>query len=243
MKTTLLLASFIFATTLTMAQCDPMFDFGDEPFGVMPDTIMGFSDGEVDVLYTQQIDVKIPTDGTFAGAPFLTVDSVTIVSINGMPPGLSYECAENTSTECTYEGGSTGCAVISGIPWSGGVYDLNIILAVYTNLSVIPYEFDGYSITIDGPVGVEENFIVENIQLQPNPANNRVTLIANTTKSGDGVFRVFDLVGKQVYQESVQISTGTNSVTYDTNELSEGIYICKFDAFGESHTTRLVVVH
>jgi hypothetical protein len=247
MKTTLLLVSFLFATTLSMAQCEPMFDFGEEPFGVMPDTIMGFVDGEVGVLYTQQIDVKIPTDGAFADAPFLTVDSVSIITILGLPGGLTLDCAENTSTACTYLGGSTGCAVISGVPFSGGEYELGIVLNVYANLSgfptEIPYQFDGYSITIDGPVGVEDNMIVESIQLQPNPANNVVNLVANTTKSGNGTFMIFDLVGKQVHQESVQVSSGTNTISYNTNELPEGIYICKFEAFGESHASRLVVVH
>lgn len=227
-----------------MGQCEPIADFGDEPFGIEPDTIVNLLPGEVGVLYVQQIDVKVPSDGAFAELPFITVDSASIASVTGLPPGLTLECAGNAFTECTYLGGTVGCAVISGIPESGGTFDLNILLLVHTDgFGSIPFDFEGYTIFIDGPVGIEETLAIQSLTVQPNPANDLVRFNANTIKSGKGTLRIFDLVGKQVVQQSLQLSYGSNQINYNTSDLPEGVYICRFDAFGESQTRRLVVVH
>ena len=244
MKQILLFASLLFISNLTMGQCVPVADFGDDPFGIEPDTIVNLLSGEVDVLYIQQIDVKVPSDGAFADLPFIAVDSASIGSITGLPPGLTLECAGNAFTECTYLGGTIGCAVISGIPESGGTFDLVIQLLVHTNgLGSIPFPFEGYTIVIEGPVGIEETFAIQSMSIQPNPANDMVRFNANTIKSGNGTLRIFDLVGKEVHQQSLKLSSGSNQINYATSALPEGVYICRFEAFGESQTRRLVVVH
>lgn len=244
MKQLLLFASFVVISNLAIGQCVPVADFGDEPFGVLPDTVDNLLPGEVNVLYVQQIDVKVPADGGFAGFPFIAVDSASISSITGLPPGLTIECAENAFNECTYLGGTVGCAVISGIPESGGTFELNIQLLVHTDgLGAVPFGFDGYRIEIDGPVGIEETFAIQSVSVQPNPANDLVSIVANTIESGNGTLTIFDLVGKQVHQESMQLAIGSNQINYRTSSLPEGVYICRFDAFGESQTRRLVVVH
>lgn len=244
MRQILLLASCFFITQLAMAQCEPIFDFGDEPFGIEPDTIAGLMDGEVDVLYVQQIDVKVPADGSFLDLPFILVDSASISQIIGMPPGLSIECNGDAWGDCTYLGGSTGCAVISGIPESGGTFDLTIMLEVHTNgLGSVPFAFEGYSINIEGPVGVEETLAIQSLKIGPNPASNNVRLMASTLKSGEGTLRVMDLVGKEIYQQTVRLAAGSNQVDFSASSFPEGVYIVRFDAFGESQSRRMVVVH
>ncbi len=244
MKQVLLIATCFFISSMAIGQCVPMADFGDAPFGIEPDTIVNLLPGEVDVLYVQQIDVKVPVDGAFADLPFIAVDSASIASINGMPPGLSIECAGNAFEACTYLGGTIGCAVISGIPESGGTFDLEIQLLVHTDgFGSIPFLFEGYTIVIDGPVGIEETFAIQSLSIQPNPANDLVRFNANTIKSGIGVLQIFDLVGKEVHQQSLQLAIGGNQINYNSSLLPEGVYICRFDAFGETQTRRLVIVH
>lgn len=129
MKKLLLLTISLATAALSYSQCTPNTDFGDLPFGVAPDTLVNFVSGSVNNVYSQQIDVKVPTDGGFAGFP-VAVDSATVSSIDGLPPGLALECNGNAVTACTYLAGSEGCALISGIPTQGGTYELTINLMI-----------------------------------------------------------------------------------------------------------------
>lgn len=242
----LLLSGFgLVLSVWTFGQCEPIADFGDAAYGVAPDTVVNFVDGAVNTLYSQQIDVKVPVDGSFVGASFILVDSAQVTSISGLPAGLSLECNGNASSECTYLAGTVGCAVISGIPTSGGTYDLIVNLTVYTNLGPYPLPFTGYHIFIDGSTGLNDAPVLK-LQLadpKPNPAREKATIQIKAKNSGTGLFRVYDLVGKVVYTKNLMLTQGNNKLEYITSELPEGVYIYRVDAFGESMTSRLVVVH
>lgn len=244
MKKLLLFTLAIAAATFSYGQCTPTTDFGDAPFGVAPDTLVNFVSGEINSLYIQQIDVKVPIDGSFVGAP-IPVDSARVLSIDGLPEGLTLECAGNASTPCTYLGGTIGCAVISGVPTQAGNFELTIILEIYTAFGPIPFPFGGYTIFIEGPVGLDpyDNLAFKMGDIRPNPAHLSATLMVDSRESGKGEFRVFDLVGKEVYFKNIRLNQGSNKITYNTSELSEGVYIYRLDAFGETMTSRIVIVH
>lgn len=229
----------------SFGQCTPVADFGDEPFGVSPDTVQNFTMGLINNLYTQQIDVKVPADGSFAGVPFIMVDSAEVLSISGLPNGLELVCNPNATADCTYLPDSVGCALITGIPTESGTFDLVINLRVYT--TIIPYDlpFTGYRITIEGPSAVanpaELKFSIS--APLPNPANEKATFIITAPYSGTGKFRVFDLVGKEIYAKDVLFKQGKNRMDYGTVALPEGIYLYRIDAFNETITSRMVVTH
>ena len=245
MKKLLLLTIILATAALSYSQCTPNTDFGDLAFGFSPDTTVNFVPGSVNNIYSQQVDVKVPTDGSFIEAPFVTVDSVTVLAVSGLPSGLSLNCNGNATTDCTYLAGTEGCAVISGIPTVAGTFPLTIDLMVYSNLGAIPYSVGGYKILVDVTIGLEENdklaFKVEDIR--PNPANLSATFFLEAKSTGKGEFRVFDLVGKEVYTRNFMVTQGRNKITYNTSQLPEGVYIYRLDAFGESITSRLVIVH
>lgn len=245
MKKLLLLTIFLASAAYSQGQCTPETDFGDEPFGVAPDTIVNFVEGEINNLYFQQIDVKVPENGGFAGFPTIPVDSARVLEIAGLPNGLTYECAGNAATPCTYIGGTIGCAIISGIPEEAGTFELTVTLQIYTPVLNTPLPFDGYRIVVDGPLGLESNdnlsFKMDNVR--PNPANTLATIFVDSKKSGFAEFRVFDLVGKEVHTAKTRLVQGKNKIEYATAQLPEGVYIYRLDAFGESMTSRLVVVH
>lgn len=245
MKKLLLLTIFLATTALSYSQCTPNTDFGDVAFGFAPDTVVNFVPGSVNNIYSQQVDVKVPTDGAFIDAPFIIVDSVTVLAVSGLPNGLSLNCNGNAVTLCTYLAGTEGCAVISGIPTVSGTFPLSIDLLVYSSFGAAPYSFGGYKIIIDGTTGLEDKdnvaFKVEDIR--PNPANLSANLFLDSKSSGTAQFRVFDLVGKEVYTRDFLVTQGRSKITYNTSQLPEGVYIYRLDAFGESTTSRLVIVH
>ena len=244
MKKLLLFTFSIAIATISYGQCTPNTDFGDEPFGVAPDTIVNFVSGQVNSLYSQQIDLKVPFDGAFVGVPIM-IDSVQVLSIEGLPAGLTLDCTGNAFTPCTYLPGTEGCAVISGIPTLAGNYDLTIILQIYSSFGAIPFPFEGYKIFIDGAVGLDpyDNLGFKMGNAIPNPAHMSATIAVDSKQNGIGEFRVFDLVGKEVFLKNVRLNQGSNKIIYNTSQLPEGVYIYRLDAFGETMTSRLVIVH
>lgn len=247
-----LLTFFIFGFSLiAQAQCEPMADFGNELFGVSPDTIANFAPAEINVLYVQQIDVKVPTDGSFVSpeAAFASIDSISIVGIVGMPSGLDYECAALLTTPCTIPGGETGCGLISGVPTESGTFDLQVQLIVWANLlgNPIPIDFvlEGYRIEVSNPLsskGVEAlKFAIKaNV---PNPARDVTSLSVDAPNSTLAVLTVYDLVGKPVEVKNIWLNAGSNRIPLKTGQLPTGLYVYRIDAFGESLSSRFAVAH
>lgn len=225
------------------SQCEPMTDFGDEPFGVAPDTVINFVGGELNTIYGQQIDVKIPESVQELGFDIM-VDSATITGIVNLPPGLEIICNPTASSPCTYLGGTIGCGVIQGIPTQGGTYELTVNILFYTQFfGALPFEFEGYSIEIEGTVGIadSEKGGLNILPARPNPANIKSEIRTESDEQGEASLSVYDMVGKEVSTTRVFITPGINSIKYDTSSLPEGVYIYRIDAFGQSATSRLVV--
>lgn len=249
MKRLVLLILLPFFTSLSIAQvCVPQTDFGDADFAVAPDTIENFVSGELILVYMQQVDVKVPADGGFLGFEFIVVDSATIVSIQGLPPGLTFECGSESSVNpCTYLGGGIGCMVITGIPEEEGLFELDINLSIHTNTfgtpSSIPQTVTGYEIQIGEPLSTESElyttFALE--QNVPNPANDKTTLILNSPNSGLGTLTIYDLVGKETLRKPIRINSGQNRIALNTSDMRQGLYIYRVEAFGQSLSQRLII--
>ena len=112
---------------------------------ICPDVGAGLPDGTVGVSYSETITVVIPLDSSG-----FTVDSVTLGSISGLPPGLTYTC---TPPSCTWPGNSFGCFVISGTPTDTGIYNLTLFFTFYLNgLPPQPGTVSYNSITINGGI-------------------------------------------------------------------------------------------
>ncbi len=245
MKQLLLVIPFLVFAHFAIAQCEPMFDFGDEEFGVAPDTIQNLDEADINSFYTQQVDVRIPSNAGFAELPFIAIDSVTLAQIIGLPEGLSFECNNPLTTPCTFPGDTDGCGVIAGLPTQGGTYELTIVALVYNSFTPdpLPFDFDGYRIVVNDPLSVDDPVDINEMNLYPNPANNAVNISLNARRSGKGHLRLFDMVGKEISASNLNIPQGEYSVEIATANLPEGVYIYRLDAFGETTTRRLVVLH
>lgn len=250
MKHTLLAAVLLFLSHLVQAQCTPQHDFGAEPLGVYPDTVVNFMPATVDSAYVQQIDVKIPSNGDFANLPGVVIDSARVESIENLPPGLSLTCAGNASSPCTYLGGTEGCAIISGTPTAAGNYPLAVTVTFYGtflfNPTSIPYLFEGYEINVSGITGIESSqagATALSLSLQPNPADERVTLRIQSPRAARATLRILDLVGKQVLQRSAVLPQGSSQYQLATTHLPQGIYLVQVASDDMAYTSRLIVTH
>ncbi len=164
----------------------------------------------------------------------LAFDSVIITSITGLPPGFTYACFDGQNVtspmdQCAFEGGTTGCVVITGTPSLGdeGVYNLSIITEAYLGGLSTPQatiNVDYYTIVVDLVCAVNV-FETSNatFKLYPNPVVESFTL--------DG------LEGLNVSTISIANTEGKilksfnaiNSSSFDMNvsELEGGIYFVR----------------
>lgn len=115
MKKLLLSASALFLLNVSsFAQvCTPNISCipGTQAYGVCPDSATGLLVGVVGQAYTQEVSIKVPTDGTDFGFPTATIVSIEVNGVDSLAPGLNYQCAPANWTS----GGSNGCFLISAL--------------------------------------------------------------------------------------------------------------------------------
>lgn len=154
---------FVSITLLTIssasAQCTPDPQYTSP--GIYPNEATGFNSGCVGVSYTQLVTNVVPPDTCAVivpGFPCQTfdIDSIVITSFTGLPNGLSvvYYDGQNTNSpvdQGCFEGGTTGCALISGTPTAAGTYNLSINVDAYVGGLSTPNStlIDWYTIVIE----------------------------------------------------------------------------------------------
>ncbi|MDH4472968.1 MAG: T9SS type A sorting domain-containing protein [Fluviicola sp.] len=191
MKQALLLATFsIIWSISSFAQCTPDPQFTSQ--GLYPDSITGLEQACVGVPYTQVITHVVPVDTTFFIGPVsltLTVDSIVVTGIAGLPPGITYSCFDgqnvtSPSDGCSFEGGTIGCLSIDGTPTAGdvGVHNLEISLDLYLSGQTTPQAttiIDYYNLEVIAAsicaVGMNDISTIK-FNLFPNPVNESFTL-------------------------------------------------------------------
>lgn len=180
MKKLLLIASVAFFGALNLnAQCTPDGQYTQA--GIYPDSATNFLPACVGQTYTQLITNVVPLDtcAQILPAPFpcttLAMDSIVLDNVTGLPPGLTFACNGNN---CSYLGGTTGCAIITGTPTTAGTY--NMVFNVSAYVGGLPtaqtFTVDYYKIVVSAcAAGIEENSN-SMFQLFPNPTKNKVVI-------------------------------------------------------------------
>jgi hypothetical protein len=150
-----------------------------------------------------------------------TIQNFVVNNVTGLPAGLSYAC---NNSNCTFNGGSTGCAQISGTPTILGIYPVTIKVTGNINLGFgvilpTPYVFSGYRIIV-GTAGISE-FSSENLSVAPNPVQENLTV--NGLNSSDEI-AIYSIAGELLISLK---GNGTSTMDVNCGELSKGIYLLK----------------
>lgn len=245
-----LLASAFLAMGLSgFSQCIPNQQYVDSVYGVWPDTTTNFIDGNVGVFYSDTLQVLVPSDAGLIDPAYVgfDIDSVALTGITGLPPGISINCNSQTNAACTYISGQVGCGLLEGTPAQGGTFVLNIEVTAYIQFfgftQAIPMVYTGYSITIDGQAGVEDVAGVHfgKVQNVPNPFADRTVIEFNLSKAAPVKVKVFNLVGEELWNKTVQAKSGLNRLPFAVDGLESGIYIYRVEAAGNTYTGRMMV--
>ncbi len=262
MKKLLLIISLVAASGLSYAQCNPDYDFTGVEYGVSPDPEQGetFTDGAVGLAYADTIHLLAPTDAgsvdpLYAGVP---IDSISLLSVSltldgttytPQELGLDFACNNAGVSEdpCTIQGGLQGCGSIYGTPTAPGLYNLVVTVQVYAtifgNVISLPFEYEGYTLFIDGIINVSHlsgaNFDVA--QNKPNPFNKITYVDFELASAGTVKLTVLNLLGSVVYEENINGLRGKNTLKMNAADFQPGVYLYRLQQGTVTATYRMVV--
>ncbi len=232
--------TFLFAVSTIMAgaQCVPSQDDTTSLLYPVPDTTGGA------VLYLGQyygdtITINVPSDTAIdnpigPGTIDVSVDSLVLTSVTGLPPGMTYGCH---NTDCFSLGGQQGCLHYYGTPQVADTFLVTVSGAVYTSL--LPSTFDEtFPLIVVDASSVSENVSQELLQVYPNPAKDEVTLELSA-QSDAGSIRMYSVLGNEVYNGT--LLPGINRIS--TEELPAGYYVISAEVNGERYSKQLAVIH
>lgn len=233
MKNLLLFATALFLSIGQLsAQCTPDPQYTSP--GIFPDSATGLAGGCVGQYYEQIITVVVPPDTCveiIQGWPCqtFTIDSIVVTSWTGLPASLTYQCASTLGNYCSFPGGQTGCAIISGTPVLADVGTHNLVINVDSYVGGLSTPqgndvIDWYFIDIQdcGTSGLNETF-VNTMRVYPNPANNTINI--------DGVpanvsnLSIISMNGQVV--ESIDNPVKNQAVNIE--KLDIGVYFIRMD--------------
>lgn len=260
----LVISSFSIATIFAQACVpDPQFIGGD--VGVYPlpaDPAVGTTDstgietaacqGE---YWEQLMTAIVPTELT-VGTAVLALNSVQVDNVTGLPNGITYQCEP---PNCFFPGGMDGCVLISGTT-TDPVGSYPIIVEVTADLPSFggptPLTFPdttGSGLLPEGEyvievlaagncgVNIVSTDIINTIQVYPNPAVDNTNITFATNEPTAVTFSVFNITGALIHEETIQSTTGVNTLNYDVSDFNEGIYMFTLSDGASKYTDRLMV--
>ena len=270
---TIIVAIFSLAS---YSQCTPL-PYQDSLYNIWPDTIQNLPHVTQGAPYYTVLTIKTPSTliEASAGDSSLTVidtlgtqyyigdwvvDSMELISLTGLPNGLSYGC---DIASCMLPGDFLSCAYLQGTTNDPvGVYPIEILVNVYTHGTIllggfipVPVSTDlysgtgsyedipGYKVVINGSASNVEMYNSHRFSLLqnfPNPFNGKTTIQFNTPFVEDVELSITDIFGRKVYTRIISSVIGLNSIDIDEN-LSSGIYLYSIQTKQELLSKSMVV--
>lgn len=238
-KMLLLIGCAILGFTTAQAQCTPDAQYTEA--GIYPDSATNFLPACVGEPYVQLVTNVVPADTTITQPPIpipitLNINSIGLDSVSGLPPGMTLACSPNS---CVFDGGTTGCAVISGTCNVPGTY--NLIFYLKADIETVGeqfFELDYYKIVVAdcGGVGIAEN--KSNLfTVYPNPTQSFVTLKGLESGLGIENISVHNAAGQLV--QSVQWN-GLVNQDINMGEYVNGIYFVSIKHQGGTEVLKLI---
>lgn len=175
----------------------------------------------------------------FGPIPINSIDMATEGAITNLPPSFDYVC---NPPNCSFKKDSIGCLVIFGTAASDtgvGVYDLGLSATIRSVIDV-PFTFPdpnlypgNYYLHVK-PAGSANCFTVDTknpvadamkMSISPNPMWDQAVLQIQSALDGAFEFAVYDMLGKRVMHNQLNLTVGENHLPFDGSRLSDGIYI------------------
>ncbi len=230
-------------SAISNAQCVP--DLSITIPGVYPDSATGLPAGTVGIAYSEVIQVRVLTDTVWQSLP-VNITSITVTSVTGLPPGLTYAC---NPASCIFPGGSNGCILLSGTPTTAGSYPVDVDIEIAGTVFGVPappqaQTISYYVILINQNTGLPSDISDVKFELlpnKPNPADNYTDVLFSSPISGDFTLKIFNLIGKEVYHQVIRGMAGINTTRVETSEFTPGVYMISIENGSGLVSRRMIV--
>lgn len=187
--------------------------------GFLPATL---PDGQVNSAYNVGITIKVfkDTEIVQSGQTVLaTIDSMLLISILGLPPGLGYQCL---NSRCSFVPSTLSCVNIQGTPTQSGLFPLKIPVKVYAKVFgavpiTQPDTLRNFAINVKGGTAsmLDLNQNGLDLSIFPNPATNAVWVNSSTLP------KISSLSGVEI---NVPISKEGSIYRIDISRIPTGLY-------------------
>jgi hypothetical protein len=94
---------------------------------------------------------------------------------------------------------------------------------------------------VTSPSGIPALSVSEKINVFPNPAVNNFTVRLDAMNAGESELSIYDMQGKQVRTEKIQLMQGENTIPVSCSELPRGIFIVEIISGEKKYTRRIVL--
>lgn len=246
----ILLHAFILllACQTVFGQCTPDAQY-TQP-GIYPDSATGLAPAYVGLPYEQTITAVVPADTQVVIIPNLpaqtvTIDSIVVDQINGLPPGFDYICQ---TPSCGFPGGQSGCLKIFSTSNPAladtGRYYLDIQLTTYSVIQQtnnVGYYYIDIVDSANLSVGSFDGERIKMAQNAPNPVGDitYIDYVSGTNTTID--FKVSNLLGAVVYNKTIRANRGDNRIRFDASDLNSGIYLYTIDNGNITYGKKMIV--
>lgn len=208
-----------------------------------------------------------PEDFGFSGAPFdsmrISVAVRTASVIDGwgtlITPIKSYEALRvknETNVDVSIQGKLPFIGTWVDVPIDGidqqevmygwyakdGMYNIaNVTLDSNGNFATFRYQTDSIGPIITTGLATISKEVVS--YMQPNPANEEITLSFNSNYAEKGTLIVFDITGKVLVNETINIVRNENALKVKTIDMNNGIYFARIISEHVNTSSKFVVKH
>lgn len=125
-------------------------------------------------------------------------------------------------------------------PQSGNESDIVYVNVPITDFDVFTTCDSLYFIPLN--VGIKENQeIVSNVNLFPNPATNTVNLVLNLNNAAKVNVKIYNVVGQEISNFEKELLSGSNTLTVNLANYKQGVYFVQSIINGTIVTKKLVV--
>jgi hypothetical protein len=245
MKKTLLLlsvlAGFAFASSAQVA-CTPDTTHFTATTKVYPDTLPCIQQGVAFAgVITLQVPDSLDANQFFSAIPAGTakvyIDSIQVVSVTGMPAGIT--SVSNPVVSTTWlKPGQYACANFTGTTTAtAGNYPLTITgngcghatfpVIGYVDSCLNNFSFSRiypYSLKVCGTLGVSDVVDGLNLNVYPNPNQGNFTVTISSAPRVNGTMSVVDQLGRTISTQSLDV-TGTKQIALNLGNISAGAYM------------------
>ena len=185
-----------------------------------------------DVIDSAFVDLGLPTGPVDVSG--VSVDSITIVSVTGLPTGLSYDCSHSG---CTFPGNVVGCVAVSGITSDLGLHDLNIAINGYISFFGTVYDLYGtlgdyqyidcFTIDVSATANLD---LYESVSCNyPNPFEDKTFIEYTSMENSKNTLYIYDITGKLIFSKVIYSNSGKNSFEFNGQFLDPGVYYYSLD--------------